>query len=267
MRWTAALRVRSFWNYVFRARPGPVRLVIDGKEVACASGDGPEVPAVVSLARGSHFVELESEIAGGRPVTFEWSESAPTGSAETWKPRWSRPPSTLLRSLSAPPGGLYGVVKFETAKRPQCRLDGTIATGGFSEEIGAEGHPYQGVWTGTLEAPESGTYKMSLYSEGEAELTLDGRVAFRPSSAVGDTKSADVVLTAGPHLVSLTFRKARGPGGLQWTWKPPSASTETIVPTSVLKPPPGAGIGPELSIDILGPPESRWSEPEGFIRR
>ncbi|HQR45438.1 MAG TPA: PA14 domain-containing protein, partial [Thermoanaerobaculia bacterium] len=166
-----------------------------------------------------------------------------------------------------PPGGLYGVVSFETDKKPQHRLDGTIATGGLSEEIVAEGHPYQAVWTGTLAAPETGTYRMGLLAEGEAELTLDGRVAVRVDPAGGETKSAEVALTAGPHPVTLTFRKARGSGALQWTWKPPSADGETIVPPSVLTPPPGAGVGPALSADVLGPRERPRIEPQGVFRR
>ncbi len=267
MRWTAALWAGSFRNYAFRVGPGPARLVIDGREVARASSGQPEADAVVGLARGSHFVELVGEISHGRPVTLEWSESPPAGSGQAPVARWERPHFTILRSLDRPPGGLYGVVTFESEKKPQHRLDGAIATGGFSQEINAEGHPYQAVWTGTLTAPEPGTYTMSLFAEGEAELSLDGRVVVRPGPGDDDTNSGEVVLAAGPHAVTLTFSKARGPGGLQWMWKPPSSDAATIVPPAVLTPPPGAGISPELPIDLLGPPELRWIEPQGFFRR
>ncbi len=267
MRWTAALWVGSFWNYAFRVGPGPARLVIDGREVARASSGRPEARAVVALARGSHFVELEGEVAAGRPVTLEWKESAPAGSRETPDRPWERPSSVILRPLDRPPGGLFGVVTFERPKGPEQRLDGAIATGGFSDEIGAEGHSYQAVWTGRLDASESGAYRMSLVSEGEAELTLDGRLVVRSGLAGRDMSSADVVLAAGPHSVSLAFRSARGPGGLQWTWKPPAATETTIVPPSVLSPPPGAGIGPALPVEVLGPPENRRIEPQGTFRR
>ncbi len=61
-----------------------------------------------------------------------------------------------------------------------------------------------------------------------------------------------MTLAAGAHPVRVTFAGQDGPGGLEWVWTPPGG-VPSIVPPDALAPPPGAGIGPALAPDALGP--------------
>jgi hypothetical protein len=253
MRWSAALRVSQYWAYGFRIGPGPARLVIDGKEVLRVPKGEASATANVSLARGDHGILLEGVVVGpARRVLFEWTLLPVEKSSDPNSLSWQKVPTERLRPTDQPPEGLFGII--EVPGRAQHRLDATIATGSLCEEI-QSGGPFEATWRGTLNAPKTGSYQMALRAVGgAAELRLDGRPIVQSNGENYELVRSDIALDTGPHAVELTYQVRHAPGGIEWIWKPPSG-VESIVPPSVLSPPPGAGADSQLPFAVLSQPE------------
>jgi hypothetical protein len=250
MRWSAALRVSQYWNYGFRIGPGPARLLIDGREVLKVPAGEASSVVNVGLARGDHGVLFEGVVGeAGQAALFEWSPVTQEDPAGPGGRSWQKVPTAILRPMEQPPGGLFGVV--EEQDRSQHRLDATIATGSLSEEFHSGG-PFEATWRGTLNAPRTGRYEMALRAVGgPAELLLDGASVVQAPGESDEMVQNQIALSAGPHSVELTYHVRHAPGVLEWIWKPPDG-VESIVPPSVLSPPPSAGIASELPFNLLG---------------
>ncbi len=252
MRWSAALRVNQYWNYGFRIGPGPARLVIDGKEVLKVPAGQASAVVKVGLARGDHGVLLEGVVGGaGQAALIEWSLLTRENSGDPNSRSWQKVPMTMLRPTDRP-GGLFGII--QDPGRTQHRLDAAIAFGGLTEEFHSGG-PFEAVWRGALNAPETGSYQMALHAAGgAADLQLDGKSVVQVNGENDELVRREVNLDAGPHSVELTYHVRHAPGILEWIWKPPSG-VESIVPPSVLSPPPGAGVDSEMPLGAFGQPE------------
>src|SRR6266508_113859 len=239
MRWSAALRVNQYWNYGFRIGPGPARLVVDGKEVLKVPAGQASAVVKVGLARGDHGVLPEGVVGGaGQAALIEWSLLTRENSGDPNSRSWQKVPMTMLRPTDRP-GGLSGII--QDPGRTQHRLDAAIAFGGLTEEFHSGG-PFEAVWRGALNAPKTGRYEMALRaSGGPAELRLDGNSVVQANGESDEPVRNSITLDAGPHSVELTYHVRHAPGML-----------ESIVPSSVLSPPPGAGIDPELPFNLLG---------------
>jgi hypothetical protein len=255
VRWTAGLRVGRYWNYEFRVASGPARLTIDGVQVFEAS-DGKGEQATVSLARGMHYIEYESTIqrSDQRPI-LEWSlqpEADRDGNIP--EPNWAPAEPHDLYALMQAPQGLSGTVQIEpTGQRPeQRRLDGTLAFCCLTDQLDARGQPYTTNWSGTVTAPSTGVYTMTMLAQGALDLRIDGNSVLHSDQSSDEPLEAPVELTAGPHSVTVDFAVNGGPGGLQWAWTPPGGE-KSIVPPSALAPPDGAAIGDALPQEVIGP--------------
>jgi hypothetical protein len=262
LRWTALLRAPRYWNYGFRIGPGPARLTIDGNEVLTVPAGTPTGTVLVSLARGDHSVVYDGTLAAaGQPALFQW------GMAEETAPdvppalptEWQSVPAERLRSV-AERHGLYGVVSATEERPAQQRIDGTLATCCLTGQTRHEGPPYSVTWTGTLTAPVSGLYPMTLYAEGVIELTLDGRTVIRGTLEDPQPLEGEVTLEAGSHAVEITYQVQNTGGGIEWTWTPPGGD-RSLVPPTVLAPPPGAGVGPPVPYTVLGHPDRQPIDP------
>jgi dolichyl-phosphate-mannose-protein mannosyltransferase/PA14 domain-containing protein len=254
MRWSAALRVNQYWNYGFRVGPGPARLVIDGKEVLKVPAGEASAVVNVGLARGDHGIQLEGVVKIGQAVLFEWALLPAEKSSNPDSLSWQKVPTERLRPTDRAPEGLFGIIR--VPDRSQHRLDSTIATGGLCEEVHSGG-PFEATWRGTLNAPKTGSYEMALRAAGGvAELRLDGRSVVQSDGERDELVRSEIALDTGPHAIELTYHVRHAPGGIEWIWKPPGGS-ESIVPPSVLSPPPGAGIDSQLPFEVLGDPESQ----------
>jgi PA14 domain len=262
MRWLAALRVSQYWNYGFRIGPGPARLVIDGKEVLKVPAGHAAGAANVGLSRGDHGILLEGVVAGeGQAALFEWTPLRSAKQNDASVLSWQKVPTELLRPTDRPPGGLFGII--QDPDRTQHRLDAAIAFGGLTEEFHSGG-PFEATWRGTLNAPKTGSYEMALRAAGgPAELRLDGTSVVRADGESDEMVRNRIALDAGPHSVEINYHVLHAPGVLEWIWKPPSG-VESIVPPSVLSPPPGAGVQPELPFNRLGDRESQPADQPTF---
>jgi hypothetical protein len=254
MRWTAALRVPQYWNYSFQIGPGPARLLIDGQPILTAAPGIPALDAEVSLARGDHQVVYEGTVTtAGQPALFQWAAEGPHEPDQPAPPPdWQPVPTAQLQPRQDAPGGLYGVVHIsDPARAEQHRLDNTLATCCLSDGVHSDSKPYDVTWTGTLLAPTTGVYSMTLFTQGATVLKLDDQPVFQIDSVQDQPWEGAVQLQAGPHPITVTLHVEQGPGGLEWTWTPPGGEP-SIVPPAALVPPPGVGVGPPLTPAQLG---------------
>lgn len=250
MRWTATLRVARFWNYGFRVGPGPASLSIDGKPVLNVPPGRESAETAVSLAQGDHHLVFDGVVGPrGEAALFRWAMADETALLAD-APAWETVPPPRLFAEATPPGGLFGRLVHEG--RPEIhRRDRTIATGGIGDEI-PWGMPFDAFWTGQLLAPETGRYRMSIDAQGEVELQLDGNVVYGRAAGGEGSPSGEVELSKGPHALEIRYHAVSAPGFIEWRWQPPSG-VESIVPPSVLAPPPGAGVGPAQPLSAIGP--------------
>jgi hypothetical protein len=178
-------------------------------------------------------------------------------------PEWEAVPTPRLIAEASPPGGLFGRLIHEG--RPEIRRrDRTIATGGVCDEI-PWSPPFDAVWTGRLLVPETGSYRMWFDAQGQVELLLDGRVVYRKSGEGDGQTGSEMTLAKGPHELEIRYHALSSPGFFEWRWRPPSG-IESIVPPSVLSPPPGAGVGPPEPLSVIGPGLFQPRERPIFLR-
>lgn len=251
MRWTATWRVSQYWNYALRIGPGPARLMIDGSPVLEVGEGRATARAEVSLAQGDHFVDYDGWLAGpGKPAQFEWAVVRRSAPNQAFPLDWRGvAPGTLWPAHG--PTGLFGVVR-SAGRAAQHRLDGTLAFGNLTADTTIGGRPFVARWTGTLHVPTTGSYAMTMFAQGPIEVRIDDHPVIS-SDAPTDPIETSVELAEGPHAVAVSYR-VNGGGALEWTWTPPGGE-RSIVPRSVLTPPPGIGVGPPVPPDVLGPPE------------
>jgi hypothetical protein len=250
MRWTAMWRVPS-WNYALRIGPGPARLTIDGKTILTVAAGAAVQSTEVALATGDHFVEYDGTLAApGKSAVLEWTPIERPEPGQPAAPLIWRPGLLAhVRPAQRGPDGLFGIVT--SAGRPeQRRLDGTLATGSMSTQTRIDGRPFSVKWTGTLEAPVTGTYGMGLFTQGKVDLRVDGISVLHSDGPRDEPIEGKVDLQAGPHPVEVVYEVSSGPGGIEWTWTPPGGE-RSIVPRSALTPPPGAGVGPAVPFTAL----------------
>jgi hypothetical protein len=257
MRWTAMWRVPRYWNHSFRVGPGPARLTIDGQTVLTVPAGTDMQSAVVSLAQGDHFIDYEGTLsAPGKDAFIEWSMPSTERNQET---DFRQIEPARLQPAQNGPHGLFGVVTSE-GRPEQHRIDAILATGSLSAQTKIGGHPFVTKWTGTLNAPRSGTYSMGIFTQGKVDLRIDGQPVLHSDGPLDEPIDGRVELHAGPHSVEVVYEVTDGPGGLEWTWTPPGGE-QSIVPRSALTPPPSAGVGPALAAEAFGTGEQMPVEP------
>lgn len=263
-RWSAMVRIPRSWNYVFVTGGRPARLHVDENELERVPGPEGESTSVVFLPRGDHAVRLE--VAAGPRDTRPFlllGEADPGGSPGAWRANARPIAPSALRATESPARGLLG--RFEFPGQPALvRLDGTIASGGFNEEVGYHG-PYRAVWTGSIRVARPGRYAFRFFVNG---VTVDLAVAGHGLHVDGleeQSVEREMDLEEGIHPVTLAMNVLRDPGALEWAWRPPEGE-ESLVPPAVLQPPPGAGSGPPRSAAELGSRDDRPADREPQAR-
>jgi len=249
-RWSARVRIARSWNYVFVTGGGQGRLSVDGRELDRVPGGERESTSSVFLPRGDHAVRLEAA-AGARDTRpfLLLGEADPGGSREAWRAAARPIARSALEATEAPARGLLGRFDFP-GRPPLLRLDGTIASGGFNEEVGHHG-PYRAVWTGSIRIARRGRYAFQFFVHGVAVDLTVAELALHVDGLEEQSVVREADLEEGVHPVTLTMNVLRDPGALEWAWRPPGGEA-SIVPPAVLQPPSGAGSGPPRSAAELG---------------
>ena len=284
--WTAGLRVPRYWNYAFKTgTPGctscPGELLIDGVTVLTIPQGTSELTTTLSLAKGDHYLQYTGTVQSkDKAPLLEWASLAePVGGAppepeevqfsriEPWQPIKTE---QLIASQSRPVG-LFAIVDIEAKDPPpkraeQRRIDRALATCCLTTIVHPDGRPYTTTWTGFLDAPATGVYSMTLFSQGLVDLKLDGMSVLTVDTPDDKFTGASVSLTAGKHQVELQYKVTPGNGGIEWSWIPPGGDL-SIVPPSALSPTEHAGVGPPVPFDILGKKEFQFvDDPVEIVR-
>jgi hypothetical protein len=226
--WHAGVRLPTTGNYQFDASaPGRVQLKVDGIPVADGTGSA---SAHAQAAGGLHFVELEAPV--GSPVDqvkllIDGSELGPNQTYRLMDAPWG-----LLMHLGKPTGTPVDTY-----------LDSTVSMAFLDPELSNVGPPNSLVWSGTLLAPRTGTYRMAFASEDTMHLQIDGQpvqiVTIKPDGWANVGEGTTLELTAGPHPVQITLDVTHGGRELaRWNWVPPleSGAVDTTTPRSVVPP-------------------------------
>jgi hypothetical protein len=223
---------------------------VDGRELDRVPGGERESTSSVFLPRGDHAVRLEAA-AGARDTRpfLLLGEADPGGSREAWRAAARPIARSALEATEAPARGLLGRFEFP-GRPPLLRLDGTIASGGFNEEVGHHG-PYRAVWTGSIRIARRGRYAFQFFVHGVAVDLTVAELVLHVDGLEEQSVVREADLEEGVHPVTLTMNVLRDPGTLEWAWRPPGGEA-SIVPPAVLQPPSGAGSGPPRSAAELG---------------
>ncbi|HTS02477.1 MAG TPA: glycosyltransferase family 39 protein [Thermoanaerobaculia bacterium] len=231
-RWSAAIRVPRYGNVRFSIQDGV--LAVDGREILHARGE--ERETTVALPEGDHRLDFRAPL-GGAAAPFRWQ---PEGESSLRRTR----PSELW-AVDGPPEGLLGT--YTAPGRPvKLRLDSTIAAMSLGTDLDFDGE-WTARWRGTLLAPADGPYAFGfLTNGGTVEMTLDGGPA-RGVDADDDSahRLEPLRLARGAHAVEIVYKVVHRPAAIDWIWVPPGG-VESLVPPSVLRPPPDAGPRPAL---------------------
>lgn len=243
--WKAGVRIPAYWNYNFRIGPGPAKLLIDGKEVmSVAPGTGSGI-ATVALAAGDHLVQYDGTIENENiPAQFAWAQSA--ASPNSTDIAWSPMPTEVQFANKTELHGLYGVARVE-GHPEEHYLTNALAQCCLNELLRNDGKPYTVDWAGTLDAPATGSYTMTLMMHGTGFLKIDDREVIRRDQSSEESFSAGIELSAGKHTIELSMSSGNTRGDIELRWTPPGG-IDSIVPTSALSPPEGA-VGPEPPLD------------------
>jgi hypothetical protein len=137
------------------------------------------------------------------------------------------------RSVVEAPEGLAVQALVEPGRQYAVYLHEPVGEGNFAAR-----------WTGQIDPPASGTYRLTTVSDDGVRLWLDGKLVIENWGDHGPSEDhATIDLTAG-RLVDLKIEYYQGGGGAvaRLRWTRPDGVTE-VVPAERLRPPDGQGTG------------------------
>lgn len=224
--WQGILYAPRYGPYSFRLRsPGPSLLEIDGNVIL--EGQGEQL-AGLPLAEGDHTFRLQVQPAPGQ-LALTWQ---PPGQAEeSLIPQWA---------LYAPPITNHGL---QGAFYPNERWEGQPALQRIDPFLDTYFHftplrrPYTVEWTGVLEVPQSGLYRLGLRAVAEARLYLDGQLlvsTLQPNEYI----DAPITLEQGRHDIRILFKDNTDRSRIHLYWSTPGGEFGPI-PSENLWPPLG----------------------------
>ncbi|MBI1878817.1 MAG: hypothetical protein HYR94_11465 [Chloroflexi bacterium] len=162
--WSGVLYAPRYGPYSLRLiTPGSGLLELDGNIIF--DGEGEQLTGL-PLAQGNHSIRVRAEGAPGQ-VALYWQ---PPGEGETLIPQWA---------LYVPPIINHGLLG---NYYPNDRWEGQPALQRIDPFLDIYFHftplprPYTVEWTGSLDAPQSGLYRLGLRAVQEAQLYLDGQL-------------------------------------------------------------------------------------------
>lgn len=245
--WSGILYASRYGPYSFRLiTPGPGLLELDGNVIF--EGQGEQLTGL-PLAQGNHSIRVRAEGAPGQ-VALYWQ---PSRRGETLLPQWA---------LYAPPIANHGLLG---SYYPNDRWEGRPALQRIDPFLDTYFHftplprPYTVEWTGSLDVPQSGLYRLGLRAVQEAQLYLDGGLlvtTFAPNENV----DAIVTLEMGLHELKVRYKDNTDRSRIHLYWMPPTGEFEPI-PSQNLWPPLGrypARTGPPVVETKVSPLTLNW---------
>ena len=98
--------------------------------------------------------------------------------------------------------------------------------------LSAGGGGFTGVWTGTFDVKDAGTYGFDLNSNGDSIILVDNNLVVNNVRGGFDPhqNSGQVDLAPGPHTFELRYNWSGGTGYLEAFWTPPNQARTMLGP-------------------------------------
>ncbi len=224
--WEGTLYAPTYGSYRFYLdAPGSANLYLDGYEILNGTG---EIAGLWTLAQGNHHFKLQANIpTENSAIALKWE---PPGENLAEIPTWNfytAPVSTR---------GLLGEYF------PNDSWNGTPALARIDPMLDIYFHftplprPYTARWTGSLNVPSAGIYRLALSTVGVARLTVDGETLIK--SETPNLPFEQVLsLTQGLHPITIEFLDNADRSQIHLLWMPPDAENLRPVPAENLIPP------------------------------
>jgi 4-amino-4-deoxy-L-arabinose transferase-like glycosyltransferase len=248
LEWSGVLYAPKHGAYRFALRaPLGATFDLDGQAVPVIE-EGSERTASLELAQGNHHLRIR---ALSRPGQVSLSWQPPGGEMES-VPQWALyvPPATH----NGLQGHYYSNATWEGSP-VLVQIDPFLDT---YFHLSPLPRPYSAEWTGTLQIPQSGTYRLGLRAVDWAQLYIDGEVIVETGEPDAEAVET-VVFTRGLYDLRVRFRDTVGRSRLHLLWQPPGQETPTVIPSQHLWP-------SRASLIEAAPAETRAS-PIGAARR
>ena len=215
--WTGSIVPPDAGTYTFEVlADGPAKISIDDQVLDIGRG---KTQAAVDLAKGMHPVNIQFS---GRNITLYWTP--PRGQRQVV-------PLTALIAATPPQNGLVGrYYRGETWQgRPEfVQVDPYLAFRWHPDPI--EPGPWSAIWTGKINAPQTGRYVFQGVSNDRFWLIIDGRTYLNGTPGLSEVQ---IDLTAGLHDIQVKYANNKGYSELRLSWRRPDGVFE-VVPNSNL---------------------------------
>src|SRR5205823_14107738 len=134
------------------------------------------------------------------------------------------------------------------ARLAETFLDSTLAVTSLDHYVPVGPPPFTVAWSGSLVAPRTGAYRLSVVSDGAVTVDLDGKPlnlpTAKPESWQPTANGSPIQLSAGPHPIRVTLLMANGGRSIaRLSWVPPRGDGQvdvqgdwSVVPPSALRP-------------------------------
>ncbi|NJN93877.1 MAG: hypothetical protein HC875_07195 [Anaerolineales bacterium] len=250
--WSGTLYAQRYGPYSLRLiTPGAGLLELDGNIIF--DGEGEQLTGL-PLAQGNHSIRVRAEGGPGQ-VALYWQQP---GKGEALIPQWA---------LYAPPITNHGLL---ATFYPNDRWEGQPVLQRVDPFLDMYFHftplprPYTVEWTGSLDVPQSGLYRLGLRAVPEAQLYLDGNLLVTTSAPNENTEAA-VTLEAGLHDLRVRFKDNTDRTRIHLTWTTPAGLLEPI-PSENLWPPLGRyppRTNPSVAENEVKPLSLKWVDSLG----
>ena len=219
--WDGVLYAPSYGQYTLSLHaPDEVRLSLDGVQITGSR----VLTATPLLAQGNHYLNLWARGAPGSVQLF-WQ---PPGQEQSLVPGWVlyRPPVTANGLL-----GRYFANPDWRGAPALARIDPLLD---IYFHLTPLPRPYSVEWSGELEVPQDGLYRLGLRAVDRASLYLDSQLVLETKVADVYTE-ASLTLSHGLHPLRVTFQDLSGRTRIHLYWMRPGAERE-IIPMRYLWP-------------------------------
>jgi hypothetical protein len=223
--WSGVLYAPAFGRYGFELQaPEGATLQLDDRTIVGGERESRE-PAFLELAQGNHSLRLRALSAPGQ-VRLLWQ---PPGGPWEAVPRWA---------LYAPPVSHHGLRGDYYANQA---WEGSPLFSRIDPFLDLYFHltplprPYSVEWSGALQVPRSGNYRIGLRAVDWADLALDGRTIVE-TRAPGQDAVTMVALEQGRYELHVRFRDATERSLLRLLWQPPGQEDLAPIPAHYLWP-------------------------------
>ncbi len=235
--WRAWLIAPAYGRYRFRMRgPEQTRLTID-QQLLMQADKGALAKVQAELARGPHRLELHGRLPDSKAlVELEWAREGEPFEGIPPRFLWSGAEPGLVGEVRLSPNETLPLLPdrpdvFETQPLLGRRIDAFL---GFRDTSSAlsNGRPLIARWWGSLEIPQTGSYRFRIVSNGASAILIDSKLVVDNTAGKHSLQAAagEIELQAGQRNLEVLYQSGRAFGQLEVYWQPPGRKETLLSP-------------------------------------